>query len=93
MSDGEETANPFDDIELVEIYAAGSHMGVDRIVMMLQDEGVEALAREITVSEFPSSATERFLVTVPAGDKDKAVELIKQAIADKVLPADAGSFL
>lgn len=93
MSDVEDEKNPLDDMNLTEVYAAGSHLGVDRIVMMLADEGIEALGRETTVSEFPSSASERFLVTVPTGDKERAAGIIKQAIEDGVLPGDTGTFL
>jgi len=93
MSDAENEKNPLDDMTLVEVYAAGSHIGVDRIVMMLEDEGIEALAREITVAEFPAAASERFLVTVPTTEKERSANIIKQAITDGVLPGDTGTFL
>jgi hypothetical protein len=92
MSDDEDLDNPLADIDLVEIYAAGSHVGVDRICMILQDEEVEAIAREITLSELPSSANERFIVTVPASDAERATAIIKKAIDDAIVPNE-GTFL
>jgi hypothetical protein len=91
MSDGEET-NPLDSMNMVDVYAAGSPMEADRISALLADEGIEPMTREVSVSEFPSTATQRFLILTAEGDKERAQALIRQAIADGVLPSD-GSFL
>lgn len=90
MSD--EAHNPLDEMDLVEIYAAASEMGADRIVLMLQDEGVDAVKRESSVAQLPTTSTQRHLVIVPAPDKERAQALIRRAIEDEVLPGD-GSFL
>lgn len=91
MSDGEEQ-NPLDGVDMADVYAAGSPMEADRIAALLVDEGIEVLKREVSVSEFPSTATQRFLILAPESDKARAQELIRGAIADGVLPDD-GSFL
>lgn len=91
MSDGEEQ-NPLDTVDMADVYAAGSPMEADRISALLLDEGIEAMQREVSVSEFPSTATQRFLILAAEADKGRAQELIRQAIADGVLPAD-GTFL
>lgn len=90
MSD--EEPNPLDAMDMADVYAAGSLMEADRISAILEDESIEVMKREISVSEFPSTATERFLILTPAADKARAQELIRGAIADGVLPDD-GSFL
>lgn len=91
MSDGDEF-NPLDEMDLAEVYAAGSAMEANRLVLLLQDEGIEAMSRESSVSKFPSTATQSYLITAPAPDKARAQALIKQAIADEIVPAD-GTFL
>lgn len=91
MSDGEEQ-NPLDAVDMADVYAAGSPMEADRIAAILADEGIEAMTREVSVSEFPSTATQRFLILTAEGDKARAQDLIRGAIADGVLPND-GSFL
>lgn len=90
MSD--EAGNPLDDMDLVEVYAASSAMGADRIVLMLDDEGIAAQKRESSVAQIPSASTQRHLIIVPSPDKERAQALIKQAILDEVLPGD-GAFL
>ncbi len=92
MSSDEEEHNPLDEMNMADVYAAGGPMEADRITLMLEDEGIAALRREISVSEFPSTATQRFLILTPASDKAKAQALIRQAIQDGVL-SDEGTFL
>jgi hypothetical protein len=88
----EDEKNPLDDLEIAEIYAAGGAMEADRLVLLLQDEGIEAMNQMTSVSKFPSTATQRFLITAPAPDKQRAQALIKRAIDDEIVPAD-GTFL
>ena len=90
MSD--EARNPLDQIHLVEVYAAASEMGADRVVLMLEDDGIVAQKRESSVAGFPAASTQRHLVIVSAQDKERAQALIRRAIDDEVLPGD-GSFL
>ena len=92
MSDAEDQDNPLADIDLTDVYAAGSQVGVDRIVMILIDEEIEALAKEMTLSEFRSAGNQRYIVTVPAADAARARAIIQQAIVDKILPGE-GTYL
>lgn len=80
------------DLDMADVYAAGSSVEANRIALMLEDEGIEVMSREISVSEFPSLATQRFLLLTPASEKERAQGLIRGAIADGVLPAE-GTFL
>lgn len=96
MSDGDDQ-NPLNtsaltDMDLADVYAAGGPMEADRITLMLEDEGIEVMKREVSVSEFPSTATQRFLILTPESDKARAQELIRGAIEDGVI-GDDGSFL
>jgi hypothetical protein len=87
--------DPFDavpDMDLSEVYSAASPMEADRILMVLADEGIEGMRRDTSVSQFPSDANAGALVLVPVESRDKARELIQQAIDDEVIPAD-GTFL
>lgn len=88
----EEDHNPMDDVDLTDVYAASSGVGAERIVLLLQAEGVEAEARESSVAGFPAAGTQSHLVIVPANQREQARALIKKAVEDGVLPGD-GSFL
>lgn len=91
MADEENEAHPLTDEDIVEIYAAGSDVEADRIVLLLEEQGVEAQRRETSVPVFPG-ATHRHLITVFAHERDKSLAAIRQAIEDNILPAD-GTFL
>jgi hypothetical protein len=84
--------HPRADEDILEIYAAGSDVEADRILLMLRDEGVEAHRRETSIPMYPAAGTARFLITVFASDADKARLVLKQAIVDEILPKD-GTFL
>lgn len=91
MADEENERSPLTDEDIVEIYAAGSDVEADRIVLLLEEQGVDAQRRETSVPVFPG-ATYRHLITVLAHDREKSVTAIRQAIEDGILPAD-GTFL
>lgn len=84
--------NPMDDIDLLDVYAASSQIAAERIVLMLQDRGLQAETRESSVSGFPSVGTARFLIIMPANQGEAAKALIQEAIDDEVIPQD-GTFL
>jgi hypothetical protein len=84
--------HPRADEDVLEIYAAGSDVEADRILLMLNDEGVEAHRRETSVPMVPAAGSARYLITVFSSDADKARAVLKQAIADDILPKD-GTFL
>lgn len=84
--------NPMDEIDLLDVYAASSQLAAERIVLLLQDQGLAAESREISVSGFPSVGTARFLIVLPADQGPQATSLIQEAIHDEVIPGD-GTFL
>jgi len=90
--DIEDADSPWNDEDIVELYAAGSSVEADRIVLLLDEEGIEAQRRETSVPVFPAISNARHLITVLAHDKDRATEVIKRAIDDEILVAD-GTFL
>ena len=83
------TDDPFDKPltahDLVEIYAATNAIEADRVILLLNEEGIEAQCRETSLPAFPTSGTSRHLVTVFQQDRDKANQLIAQAIEDEIL--------
>lgn len=88
MSESDKTEHPYDDEDIVEIYAAGSSVEADRILLLLGEIDVEGHRRETSVPMVPGAGSHRHLITVLAHDKAKAVEAIKQAITDEILPGD-----
>lgn len=92
MSDDTDREHPLSGEDLVEIYAAGSEVEADRIVLLLEEEQVEAHKRETSVPVFPGAGSHRHLIVVFEKDRQTAVDSIKKAIEDQVLPND-GSFL
>lgn len=84
--------NPMDQMDLTEVYAASSAMGAERIVLLLQDDGVDASLRESSVTGFPTVSTARHLIIVPSPEAERARSLIRTAIEDEVLPGE-GTFL
>lgn len=96
MSDGDEqdplSNNALDDMDMADVYAAGGPMEAERITLMLEDNDINVMKREVSISEFPSTATQRFLILAPENDKARAQELIRDAIRDGVIPDD-GTFL
>lgn len=80
------------DVDITAIYAASSAIEADRIVLLLQEEGVQANQQESSVSAIPTDTGHRFFVTCFANVADKARDVIKQAITDEVISSN-GSFM
>jgi hypothetical protein len=79
--------------DIVEIYGAATSLEADRIVLLLEEEGIEAIAREASMSSsFPSPAEAHYLICVREPEKPKARELIEAARKDGAI-SDAGAFL
>ena len=76
--------------DLVEIYAAASQIEGDRLVLLLEEDGVEALARATTSSSFPTASAH--LILVRAGDRQKAKKTIEDARREGVI-SDGGEWL
>ena len=66
-----------DQEDLIELYAAATQMEAERLVMMLGEDGVEAIARATTISSFPTAG--QHLVLVRQSDTDKARKTITDA--------------
>jgi hypothetical protein len=69
-----------DNDDLVEIYAPAHGIEADRLVLLLADDGIEALARATTSSSFPANA--RYLLLVRASDEARARLTIEHARRD-----------
>lgn len=78
--------------DLVEIYAAAGALEADRIVLILDEEGVEAIARETTMSSFPSPSEGSHLILVREPQKAQARTLIEGARRDGAI-GETGAFL
>jgi hypothetical protein len=68
--------------DLVELYAAATRVEADRIVLLLEEDGVEAISRETTMTSFPSPAEAHVLVLVRSNDREKARTLIEAAVRE-----------
>jgi hypothetical protein len=80
----------FDD--LVEIYGAASSVEADRLVLLLEEEGIEAISRATTMSSFPSPAESSYLVCIRSSERERARALIEAARRDGAISED-GAFL
>ena len=63
--------------DLLEVYSAPNQLEADRLVLMLAEDGVEAITRATTMSSFP--VTGSVLLVVPADDAEKARKIIGNA--------------
>lgn len=88
----EPPSHPLADASFVAFYAASNDLEARRIVAILRDESIEAMARETTSSVFPGASGLRFLVLVPSEKRTACAQMIQQAINDEVL-SDAGSYI
>jgi hypothetical protein len=68
--------------DLVELYAAANAVEARRVVLFLEDEGIEALTRDTTGTAFPSDAGSQVLVLAPSGARERAAAIIRAAIQD-----------
>jgi hypothetical protein len=80
----------YDADDLIELYAATSQLEADRLVLLLSEDGIEALARATTMTSFPTSGA--WLVQVRHADLAKASKLISAARAEGAV-SDRGEFL
>ena len=80
------------DASFAAFYAASSDLEARRIVAILQDEKIEAMARETTNSVFPGAAGMRFLVLVPSEKRQECAQMVQQAINDEVISSE-GSYI
>lgn len=85
-----ETSRALDHEDLVEIYAAATSIEAERLVLMLEEDGVEALARATTISSFPTAG--QHLILVRAGDREKALVTIRDARREGVV-SEGGAWL
>ncbi|MBM4279824.1 MAG: hypothetical protein FJ137_03440 [Deltaproteobacteria bacterium] len=76
--------------DLIELYAAANAIEADRLVLLLADDGVEALARATTMSSFPASGQQ--LILVRGVDRARARTTIDNARREGVI-ADGGDWL
>jgi hypothetical protein len=76
--------------DLVELYAPANAIEADRIVMLLAEDGIEAIARATTMSSFPTSA--QHLVLVRAADRERAHATIANARREGAV-SDGGEWL
>ena len=83
---------PFDAEDLIELYAAAGSMEADRIVLLLNDDGIEAMARATTMTSFPATGTSQFLVLVRGSDRARARDVIDNARREGAITT-GGDFL
>ncbi len=74
------------------IYAASSALEAERIVLLLDEEGLKAEKQESSVIGIPTDAGHQFLVTCFAHLSEHAHQVIQKAIDDKIVSAQ-GTFL
>jgi hypothetical protein len=81
-----------DQDEVVELYAASSEIEATRIVLLLDEDGVDAVSRTTTMTSFPSGGTSQYLILIRYRDRVRARLLIEAARRDQAITMD-GEFL
>ncbi|MDP2343946.1 MAG: hypothetical protein Q8O67_23515 [Deltaproteobacteria bacterium] len=76
--------------DLLEIYAAASSMEAERLVLLLGEDGIEAMARATTMSSFPTPG--QYLILVKGSDREKALKTITDARREGAI-SDRGELL
>lgn len=84
------TSPALDREDLIELYAPASQVEAERIVLLLEEDGVEGLARATSSSSFPTAS--QHLILVRAGDREKARKTIDDARREGVI-TDGGEWL
>ncbi len=75
--------------EIIELYVAPSQLEADRLVLLLEEDGVTAMARATTMASFPTSGS--YLILVKNTDLATAKKTISDARAGGAI-SDAGAF-
>ncbi len=75
-----------------DIYAAANDIEAERIITLLNSEGVPATYYQSNVSSLPSDASKHFIITTPAKSRNVALALIQNARKDGVI-SDTGMFI
>jgi len=75
--------------DLIELYVAPSQLEADRLVLMLGEDGVEAIPRATTMTSFPTAGS--YLILVKFSDLATAKKTINDARREGAI-SDAGSF-
>jgi hypothetical protein len=75
--------------DLIELYAAPNQLEADRLVLLLAEDGIEAIPRATTMTSFPTSGT--WLNVVAASAVTDARRIITTARAEGVI-STGGAF-
>jgi hypothetical protein len=76
----------------VELYAASSQLEASRIVLMLDEDGVDSIARATTMTSFPAGGSSQHLVLVRFEDRVRARLMIDAARRESAITTN-GEFL
>ncbi len=89
MSESAPYADPVDD-ELHDVYVCYSGLEARRITGILEQEGIESLIRDRSVSDFPTpnNLESRQIIAAYPGQEDAARNIILQAIRDEMISKD-----
>ena len=80
--------------EMANVYACYNTQQVERVVGILQENGLDVLVRDRSSSAFPTyvGTTAQQLVAVAKHEHDRARDILQAAITDEILPGE-GDFL
>ena len=89
MSESAPYAGPVED-ELHDVYVCYNGLEARRITGILEQEGVESLIRDRSVSDFPTpnNLESRQIIATYPGQEDAARNIILQAIKDEMISRD-----
>ena len=82
--------------EMVEVYRCNSELEADRILVeVLEPEGIATYVRSRASHALPAPDSEAgaYFLAVPAGDAERARELLADARDDEVIDEEAGELL
>lgn len=75
--------------DLIELYAATNQLEADRLVLLLAEDGIEAIPRATTMTSFPTSGA--WLILVAESAVDAARKIISNARLEGAI-SDRGEF-
>lgn len=83
-------AKPVEIERLLDIYAASNEIEAERIIAILEDEGIFATESQTGISQLPVSSDTRYIIAVFKENAMAAKKHLEQARKDQVISENGG---